>query len=56
MNNTTIDMLIRKPEKAKLKYGGDAIVALEGYDEGSIILEDNYDEDLYPNAKILITI
>jgi hypothetical protein len=55
-NTTTIGSLIAQLERYRLKYGGCAIVALEGFDPGSIRLDDaeNYDSELYPDAKVLI--
>jgi len=55
-NTTTIGSLIAQLERYRLKYGGCAIVALEGFDPGPIKIEDasEYDESLYPDAKVLI--
>ena len=55
-NQTTLNQLIARLERAKAKHGGDAIVGIEGHDEGEIAVEDNYDTEQYPDAKVLLVL
>ena len=53
---TTIDALIRKLERARKIHGGDAIVMIDGHDEGGIEIIPNNDFELYPDAVILLVV
>ena len=50
----TIGALIEVLQHRAEIYGSESLIAIEGFDPCEIVLDDNFDSDLYGDAKTLI--
>ena len=50
----TIGALIEVLQHRAEIYGSESLIAIEGFDPCEIVLDDNFESDLYGDAKTLI--